>query len=1130
MANQSRNTRHSGRRYGGLTIKPLVLAFAASLLAGPVNATITLPNDPLTTSARVAPNILLLLDDSNSMSWDYMPDTVPALSSPADRYRAYTRNAVFYNPHVDYQPWVNAAGVAMTGGLSYNAAYTNANLASGGTTNLQTSAKTYYVPKSQSVALDPSTATEAELSNGANYYRYQIHTDGVVVRSEYGARTGNSPNYNRGLADRNCSTGGGNDWRNCTAITPTGRTDAEERANYAAWHSYGRTRMKAAKSGVSLAFSQLGNDLRVGLRTINGITPGGLSANSPTQGVPIPVNYNQGLFADPEGAAGANNNRTRWFDRMQATTTTGSTPLRSALENAGKYFQSNATTGPYGPEPAASQLSCRQNFTILTTDGFWNLDNGINFGNADNEAGSEISGPGGKTYRYQPAVPYSSSDGSTLADVAMKYWKQDLRPDLENNVPTTAANPGFWQHMVTFGISIGLRGTLDQSSVGEVLANGSPRKNGVNVGWPQPKADSINNIDDLLHAAVNGRGQFIAASNPQALSSGLQSALAAITERTGSFSNVSANSTSVDGGTRLYQASYVSGVWTGEVQAYPVTATGGVSVTAAWRASTGVPATGRKVFAGNEAGTGAVVFPAGLSSERVAALARTGVTNYPVTGEQNAAYLAGDRSRELQNGGELRNRNHLLGDVVSSSPAYASDSDTLFVGSNDGMLHAINAANGNELFTYIPGGISWPDFASLSRPDYAHRYFVDGPIVVSSRAQTPGKNVLVGALGKGGRGLYALDVTSPSGFSVDSFKWEVRDGGGNMGLVQSKPFIARLNNGTMAVIVANGINSANGRAALLVYNLDTGAQIAALDTGVGSAVQDDPDSNGLTSAVGWDADGNGTVDAVYGGDMLGNVWKFDISSSSVASWDIADDQALFTATAPDGSRQPITGGLTVAMHPRTYQPWLFFGTGRMMTSGDLTDQSVQSLYAFMDDGTQKARTGVNANLTKRTTVLSGVVSNYPIRAFEANAPLPAGSKGWYLDLLTPPAPGTAEGERVISDAQLYGDVLIVSSVIPTADACQADGRGYLNALDAFTGTSTEPSLFDLDGDGSFEDETIGDDNLPVGSVDLGVGMPTLAEVLRGLAVVGGSSGSLGSVPIRETRNVGRVSWREVLTN
>ena len=147
--------------------------------------------------------------------------------------------------------------------------------------------------------------------------------------------------------------------------------------------------------------------------------------------------------------------------------------------------------------------------------------------------------------------------------------------------------------------------------------------------------------------------------------------------------------------------------------------------------------------------------------------------------------------------------------------------------------------------------------------------------------------------------------------------------------------------------------------------------------------------------------------------------------------------------------------------------------------------------------------------------------------------MPPGSKGWYIDLLTPqtpPAPGVPEGERVVSDAQLYGDVLVVSSVIPTADACQADGRGYLNALDAYTGTSTGPSLFDLDGDGVFEDEVIGNDKLPVGSVDLGVGMPTLAELLRGLAVVGGSSGNLGNVQIREARNVGRVSWREVLQN
>lgn len=1234
---------------GGLILKsPMLLGFVLSLLAGPVNATITLPNDPLTTGGRVAPNILFLLDDSGSMAFDYMPDNVPSTTAPNVASKAYTRNTLSYNPATTYQPWVQADGSLMTGGTSYAAAYGSFNLVGGTTINLGSSSscqrynyntsadvsqdelssggsnvcggvQTYYVPK------DTSSTDATYLGNGRNYYRYQILEGGsAIVRSEYGsvsvsdvssvnvggvatwsgtldngnwvqAQTASvaagrsldvvinntsSGSNNRGIdyIVRNPSGGevcnssvskgntttctvsntvagsytvllqrrndrtttyavsassyrtnscdgstSGSGWINCTSTLPnSSRTLAQELTNYATWFSYYRSRMKAAKAGAGLAFGALGQNVRVGYRTIWGRNGSITTGNWPRQNKPIPVNNNNGLFVDPNGVNGDHNNRSRWYARLYSAMANNGTPLHNALNNAGLYFSSSDSQGAYGPESSDDQLSCRQNFTVLTTDGYWN-NVGIDVGEQDNANGSTITGPGDRSYQYIASAPYASSDSNTLADVAMRYWKQDLRTDMTNNVPTTSANPAFWQHMVTFGIAMGLAGNTGYSSVGEVPASFS--------AWPNPNdAENGDRIDDLLHAAVNGRGQFVSAADPQAFANGLSAALAAITERTGSFSNVGANSTSVDGGTRVYQASYVSGVWTGELAAFAIS-NNSVVTSPSWRASAGIPATGRRLFAGDAAGTAAVAFPSGLSEARLTALTRTGAGNFPVSGELNAAYLAGDRSLEQVNGGNLRNRNTLMGDIVTSSPAYVKDTDTVYVGANDGMLHAINAANGTELFAYIPGGINWSNFAGLSRPDYAHRYFVDGPIVVSNRTQTPDKNILVGALGKGGKGLYALDVTSPSTFSASSFKWEVRDGGGLMGLVQSKPVIAKLNTGVTAVITANGINSTTGQAALLVYNLDTGAQIAAINTGVGSAVVDDANSNGLTSAVGWDADGNGTVDYVYGGDMLGNVWKFDLSGSSSAQWAVANDEdPIFVATTAAGVRQPITAGLTLALHPRTYQPWIFFGTGRMMTAGDLTSRGVQTLYGFVEDGTPKARRGTSVNLTERTIEEATTLSGVPVRAFERRQALPAGSKGWYIDLLKPPAPGTAEGERVISDAQLFGDVLVVSSIIPTADACQADGRGYLNALDAYTGTSTGPSLFDLDGDGSYEDEVIGDDELPVGSVDLGVGMPTLAEILRGLAVVGGSSGSLGNVRIREARNVGRVSWREVLLN
>ena len=921
---------------------------------------------------------------------------------------------------------------------------------------------------------------------------------------------------------------GASTWINCANMVPSTRSEADERTNYATWFSYHRTRMKTAKAGSSRAFSDLGNNVRVGFRTIwrRGQQTG---TNRLTHTYPIPVNENYGLFSDPNGAGGANNNRTEWYRRLFDARGQSGTPLHGALDGAGQYFSSNSSTGPYGPESGTDQYSCRQNFAILTTDGYWNDYSNYttgSSGNQDGSAGTAITGPGGTpSYTYAATAPYSDTQPDTLADVAMRYWKSDLRTDLDNIVPTSAANNAFWQHMVTFGISIGLKGNTGFTSVSSVPSN--------YASWPNPNdSENADRIDDLLHAAVNGHGSFLSAGNPTEFATGLKSALATITERTSSFSNVAANSTRLDTNTRVFQAKYEAGTWVGELTAYGVTYSGtpslpSVDATPSWQASQGIPTTGRDIFTYD--GTAGAVFPTAaqtIALNRVAAPA--------VSGADNAAYIKGDTSRELSNAATgvpgLRNRKHLLGDIVTSSPAFVSDTDTIYVGANDGMLHAFNAVDGAELFAYVPAGISMSALSTLSRPDYAHRYFVDGPTVVSSRKQTPGENILVGALGKGGKGIYALDVTDPANFTAASVKWE-NTSGANMGLVQSKPIIAKLNNGDMGAIVSNGINSTNGRAVLFVYNLRTGALLSEIDTGVGSPVTDDPNSNGLSAPVGWDADGNGTLDYVYAGDMLGNVWKFNLSSTTSTAWDAGSNRTLlFTATYPGtpSQVQPITGGLTVALDPVTFKTWVLFGTGRFMTPGDVTSSNVQSVYGLIDEGANISR----GDLQQRSIIVAGTGSSgQPVRGFQAEESLASSMKGWYIDLLTPASGGgTAEGERVVSDAQIVGDVLVFASIIPESNACQPDGRGYINALDAFTGTSTGPSFFDLDRDGKFDDETLADGGgtVPVGSIDLGVGMPTLPNVLRGLAVVGGSGGGTGGVPIRESRNVNRVSWREVI--
>ncbi|MBS7458011.1 PilC/PilY family type IV pilus protein [Coralloluteibacterium stylophorae] len=932
---------------------------------------------------------------------------------------------------------------------------------------------------------------------------------------------------NTGESDVGCDTSTtGWGWRECTYATPTGRSEAAERANFATWYSYHRTRLKAAKAAAASAFGELGTDIRVGFRTIwgRGGTAATPASNLPTHAIPIPVNFNDGLFAD----TGGDDNRTQWYNRLYATNAANGTPLHSALRLAGDYFSSPSPYGPYGPESGADQYACRQNFSILTTDGHWNeirsAVNGstgstIDVGQQDNATGRQIGSPDGASYRYEPTAPYADAYSNTLADVAMAYWKSDLRPDLANIVPVTGGNSAFWQHMVTFGLSIGLTGTTGFRSVAEVPSNFA--------AWPDPTSNSLDGrkIDDLLHAAVNGRGTFVAAADPDAFTRGLDAALSAITERTGSFSNVAASSQQVTSDTQIFNATFVSGVWSGEVLACPAEETAScTAANARWRASEGIPGVGnRRVYTWS--GSAGAAFPTAAQRD---ALARTGFPS--ASAAQNVAYLLGDRSLELRNGGALRNRNGPLGDIVHSTPAYVEDTATLFVGANDGMLHAFDARTGAERFAYVPASLDFAALATLSDPAYAHRYFVDGPVVVSPRALTGGRDILVGSLGRGGRGLFALDVTRPGSFGSSDVLWEA-NGAANpaLGLVTGAPLVARLNSGATVAIVGNGINSSSERAQLLVYDLASGTLLRTLDTGQGSAAQ----PNGLSAPTGWnvdggvDADGVGTVEHVYAGDMQGNLWKFDLSSANPNTWSIANRGApLFVATDAGGSRQPITARPAVAMEPGTYRTWVFVGTGRFMTVGDINSTAVQSLYGIVDAG----RAVTRDRLTQRRIQVVGSAGGYAVRGFEDASALPPDAAGWFIDLLTPPE-RVPEGERIVGDAQVYGGTLVVSSILPTAGACQSDGDGYLNALDAFTGTSLDTSFFDLDGDGGFADEVIGGGaggSAPVGSVNLRVGMTGLPVLLAGRLVTGGSSGNVADLGIAEPRRLGRVSWREVI--
>lgn len=820
-------------------VLPFAAACLATLLALPVNAAVVWPDNPMQTGATVPPNIMFILDNSGSMALVSMPTVsedfdvqdpnYTGTSTGASRTglkdnphdRSYLNNAIYYDPRINYQPWLTADGTTrLAGGTDPTSVFLDWNLADTGrgTRDLRDNTESiFYVPHSGTVAGDTNTA---------HYDRYWIRNNGgtAEVVTSVASRPAATPALPSGPWSSSgsgitvtvsitvpagasslrvftagggtrvqldllnpggstvCTSKNGNNSETCTVASPatgtwkatlrrdggsnfsgvtidaeiiapkpqtppttaypSGRLQADELKNIATWYSYARTRIKTAKSGASEAFASLGRGYRVGYTPINGRSP---DLSSTGTGPIIPVNKDEGRFEDDSGAGITN--KTDWYKLLQKEVVKdGSTPLRTTLNAVGQYYTRKDKMGPWGDGTDAEQLYCRPSFSILTTDGYWNDSTTNKFGMGDED---------------------KDGHSVTLADIAMHYYQTDLRDDLVNKVPPSTEDPATWQHMVTFSLSIGLKGNM-------TITNPPPAPN--SALWTDPmNAEDADRIDDLWHAAVNGHGTFVAASNPTEFATGLISALAAVAGRSGSASNVSTNSTSFQDNSAVYQASYTPGTWSGELAAYTIKSDG--TTTPLWKASSLIPAYGSRniVTWDGSAGTS---FP---TTTQKSALARsTGVA--PVTGDQNAAYILGDPSLEKRKpGGTLRNRidtngnGLVLGDIVDSSPAYSTDSKSLFVGANDGMLHAFDSATGKEQFAYIPAGLKFSGttgLGALSDPQYVHNWFVDGPVVVSTLARTPGVNYLVGTLGRGGKGMYGLDVTSPSTFTASNVLWD----------------------------------------------------------------------------------------------------------------------------------------------------------------------------------------------------------------------------------------------------------------------------------------------------------------------------------------------------------------------
>lgn len=918
-----------------------------------------------------------------------------------------------------------------------------------------------------------------------------------------------------------------------------GMSGTEVLQNVANWFSYYHTRMLMAKSGLMRAFSSMGESYRFGFSSINQNNRSGLPSDSHSYG-PSTDNDNRTIanvttFGD--GTAGTQ--KANFWSWVAGEFAYGSTPLRESLQAVGEYYRNAQPWQSATTSTGESQLlSCRQSYAILTTDGFWN-GGSTNVENADGNDGPEISVSNGQNFSYSPKSPFKDSNDGTLADVAMYYWNHDLAdgkggsPDIDNLVPTTAIDPASWQHMVTFTIGMGFlppykskkytkNPNMTRSMV-DGLFNWAATGKKPSVlddwaGWLKPKNDSgeINNINDLVHAGVNGRGGFFSATSPQSFASGLQSALNRARERSGTAASLAASSTQLKTGTEVYQAKYHTSKWTGDLFSYDVDPDdGSIAKSENWNAAQGITdPNDRHIYTFNPSkGSGAQGYVAfkqdNLGASEVAALGDNAV------GQTNMVkYLRGDNSPDGDDS-NWRYRKSLLGDIVNSQPVYvgqvapnafagrtfsgsssfsawaasqAGRAPRIYVAANDGMLHAFDVTDGAETYAYMPAAVITSGIKALANPDYGttavpHQFFNDGQMTVADAYfNSAWHTVLVGTTGRGeARAVYALDVTDPDNIG---FLWERSAGDGKagsdyIGQITGKPIVAQVEDGDWAVLLGNGYNSTKGVAALLQFNLANGnLSVHKTNDGV--------PQNGLATPGVWLGDKANNISTVaYAGDNQGNVWSFEISnddSGTPTATPTSSGIKVYAAKDGDGNVQPITAGMLLGKNPKTGDLWVFFGTGRDLAATDRSGVHLQSWYGLIVKSASSSGPQVTAASTRSDLAMRKIIYQLPNAAGELGKRVMsqlsdddsskqgediAGKQGWYIDLAYN---GVKKNETMVTPNQFQGNLLIGTSRVPVStDACNPGGVGWTMALDPFTGTNPQDTYFDVNRDGKFND-------------------------------------------------------------
>ncbi|HET8900068.1 MAG TPA: PilC/PilY family type IV pilus protein [Rhodanobacteraceae bacterium] len=1262
--------------------------------------TVDLARTPPNVTRSVDPNIVVTFDDSGSMASDYMGDDRPfdngswggrwkcagvidpRVTDKTD-LRSHAMNGVYYNPNITYVPPVLADGTSMpnadktlkkvwTDGIYQNRPR---NSGTSGTRN-------FFGSYNDTTYWYCGQGKEDPISGGGPYY-WRLKA-GVDIGTLAAPDTGELYDYNN--------------WE-AVAVPTT------QYQNWANWYAYYRTRNLMTRTALSRVFGQMGgpagdggygSGVRVAWQNINDgdfKLPGSaiisslldLTSDGTTSGAkcdasgidPETVQRSGAVTAPPQCY------RSAMFNWIFDTGASGGTPDRASTIRAGKFFQrslSETLQDPYWngrTDAQSSDLSCRQNFHMLVTDGYWNEgDPSLPSTYFDSETTYTTLPAGSTTVEamgYSPSASESLIFGnvsgtkykSSLANIAFNYWAQDLQPDLGNNVPpfitdkTTGVtgsaplnvgddplqnteifwnpvnDPANWQHVVQFMVTLGIAGKRNFPDDLLDLRKGT-------LDWPRPVNNAPEAVDDTWHAAINSRGSYFSAANPSELVTHLVDIINSIAARGASSTQGGLSSSVLTSDAKSYGGSYQSDDWSGSVVSRDVSAEGKIDTVGIPNWDAGCLLTGgacksmhgpvaqaltpnaRKILTSTDGtvDSGVPFRWADLGAINQAALNAnaSGTDGAGVDdnlGQKRLDYLRGDRT--LESGSpQMRRRGSLLGAVINSqvafvaypgsgyrddfpdgSPeavavassshatyssfaaAHANREHMLYVGANDGMLHAFDAKTGEEKFAYVPHLIYWsqlptstaapvdvttgkPQLSRLTETDYNFTPTVDATPVTRDVFYDGGwHTLLVGGLRLGGRGVYALDITNPAtiseGTAKDAVLWEFpndtnRADAANLGYTYGTPNIGRLPNGKWVVLVPGGyfpdcskfgtlipcdgnVSAANNTfSSLFVLDAQTGALLKELKTSAantGGSVK----SYGLGSVVLGDYQDDQIDDVAFAGDLMGNVWRFDLSDANASNWSV--DLVFQGKVDSDGKpTQSITTMPRLFPDATSGRFMVVFGTGKYLGLSDrkLNSAGTQAIYGIREQGAStrakfpagyypvKATDSalVEQDLSDAGSGLRLLTKNEVPYVNAANQLVP----GWFFNLDVP------VGERVVVPATaLFSVNLAVFATLQPGqenDPCDPSTLGSLLVIDALTGG---PS----DGLKSLADDlgiTVPDDKGVAGKVTKNVptsgnSVPTLTPPGGGTVVIPG----LPDLPALDIQPIyHRGAWRVLKDN